>query len=69
MPSILSLLPFHGLEGGCVNKLSLSMQMKTPSWEGDKIKGIWILEFHGAEPLCMRDKHNSLEVGLLEPLN
>lgn len=45
------------------------MQMKTPSWEGDKIKGIWILEFHGAEPLCMRGKHNSLEVGLLEPLN
>lgn len=72
MPSIFSLLPSHGLERGCINKLSLSMQLRVPSWESNEIKGIWIPGwFHGAESLptpvitdlslltYVRDKHLS----------
>lgn len=51
MPSVFSLLPSHGLEGGCGHKLALSIRMRTPLWEGNEIKGIWILGFHGTEPL------------------
>lgn len=52
MCPLVSHLPSHGLEGGCVDKLSFGFQMKTSFWESIIIKGTWIPgRFHGIEPL------------------